>query len=383
MEGRTWELPYASPDFTVKDSDVEGTLWRHRLAFVEIKASELDTSLSANNSNNSTFKDLVAQAGNHARRHMASRPFQIFSVGLLVFGSKFCVAIYDRDGVSLSSIHSIFGSKGNFFRVVRRLVEMSVVDLGQDPSVMLLQEDHYFDSMSKRDSIGGGSCGLRSGRGSDLSFPSYCDLFNKSWCTYGPPIWTSLSLIGRGTSIWRVEELSNGVATGRVFIMKSAWRSGKRLPESVIYQSMKGAHHGVAEYYEGSDVKDSASGVITIKKLREERDELRATPALDSVPSSFSSDDTSPILHRMFLKTMGRPIWEYTSELELLKGFRAAVEGKLHSTCLTCMYVVSPLILSLQAINSYAIEAFSIVILALGTLCSLRIPILPRATKAL
>jgi hypothetical protein len=36
----------------------------------------------------------------------------------------------------------------------------------------------------------------------------------------------------------------------------------------------------------------------------------------------------TPVLHRLVLGTVGRPLWEYTSELDLLTGFRAALQGE-------------------------------------------------------
>lgn len=35
----------------------------------------------------------------------------------------------------------------------------------------------------------------------------------------------------------------------------------------------------------------------------------------------------SSVLHRLCLKSYGKPVWEYDSELALLKGFRAALKG--------------------------------------------------------
>jgi len=39
-------------------------------------------------------------------------------------------------------------------------------------------------------------------------------------------------------------------------------------------------------------------------------------------------DPPTPVLHRLVLGTIGRPLWEYTSDLDLLTGFRAALQGE-------------------------------------------------------
>ena len=35
----------------------------------------------------------------------------------------------------------------------------------------------------------------------------------------------------------------------------------------------------------------------------------------------------TPVIHRLMISTVGRPLWEYSSDVELLKGMRAALEG--------------------------------------------------------
>ena len=51
--------------------------------------------------------NIVAQAADYARLHMSSHPFTIFSVGLVVFGSDFRLAIFDC-GIMFSLIKDIW-----------------------------------------------------------------------------------------------------------------------------------------------------------------------------------------------------------------------------------------------------------------------------------
>jgi hypothetical protein len=84
------------------------------------------------NQANARAGSIVTQAADYARFHISARPFQLFSVGLLIFGTSFCVTIFDHGGVQFSSVHDIWSPE--FFRVVRCLTcNMSPVELGQDP----------------------------------------------------------------------------------------------------------------------------------------------------------------------------------------------------------------------------------------------------------
>jgi hypothetical protein len=55
-------------------------------------------------------------------------------------------------------------------------------------------------------------------------------------------------------------------------VLKNAWRSSGRLPESTIYESIIGKHPGVANYELGDDVVFPGHGdrLICVKNLRGE-----------------------------------------------------------------------------------------------------------------
>lgn len=61
---------------------------------------------------------------------------------------------------------------------------------------------------------------------------------HNSWLTVGPPIWVSLSLIGRGTNIWPVIPViwNSGkcpiVDGAPLSILKNAWRNSERTGEA-------------------------------------------------------------------------------------------------------------------------------------------------------
>ncbi|KAF7427771.1 hypothetical protein PC9H_006986 [Pleurotus ostreatus] len=136
----TTGFPSVSPDGTgscVPECDS----WIDVDWLVAIKARE-DQGVVATGT---TISEVVLQAADYARLPLSCRFFQLFSVALLVFGPKFMVGIFDRDGVSLSPIFDFcdggIGFK-TFIRVVRRLVSprLSDVDLGRDPTAIPLRD---------------------------------------------------------------------------------------------------------------------------------------------------------------------------------------------------------------------------------------------------
>ena len=238
---------------------------------------------------------------------MSARPFMLFCVGILIFGTGFCVGIYDRDGITFSPVFDMFEDTATLIRVVRTLgCNLSVEDLGLDPTVRVLTdlETQRLTGNTKYPSAVVSSCGNDPRR----------------WCTIGPPIWVSLSLLGRGTNVWRVREYVAGVnedphLRGNEMVMKTAWRSSTRTSESDIYKSIDRPPEGLARFECGGDVW-SAGYPIIVQNLRS-----KAVLASDI-------DPPTPVLHRLVLGTVGRPLWEYTSELDLLTGFRAALQGE-------------------------------------------------------
>ncbi|EMD33834.1 hypothetical protein CERSUDRAFT_98379 [Gelatoporia subvermispora B] len=115
---------------------------------------------------------------------------------------------------------------------------------------------------------------------------------NGRWITVGTPIWISLSLFGRGSLVWR----ARNKATLDLRVMKIAWRSGARTPESEIYHLTEGGHPAVARFDDGANVK---------------------------LPG------TKPTVSTSSLRNSGhdRSLFRARSELELVKGLRAALQA--------------------------------------------------------
>ena len=308
-EPHTFGFPSCSPDFTISPHDVDASrskLWRDRDAFGEVKPLKKQGPKPAIAG---TISPIVTQSADYARLFMSARPLMLFCVGILIFGTEFCVGIFDRDGVTFSPAYDMFQDTETFIRVVRSLAcNLSIQELGFDPTVRVLTD---MEAQKLTGNTGGYPHAVVPSGGND----------HRMWCTIGPPIWTSLSFLGRGTNIWLVREYVDGIdqeplLRGNDMIMKTAWRNSARTPESDIYMSIDQPLEGLAKFECGGDIKFDGYP-ITVQNLR--------SNPVRNVPPEGNFNPPTPILHRLILGTVGRPLWEYTSDRDLLAGFRDAL----------------------------------------------------------
>ncbi|KAJ3549255.1 hypothetical protein NM688_g5197 [Phlebia brevispora] len=261
--------------------------WQYCSGFVEMRVSSSDGPITIGGED---IPNIILNAANNARLHMAARPFQLFSIGLLIYGLKFCVAIFDCDGVTLSPEESLLNPEGwdLFLRVVRCMaVTLTAVDLGQDPAVEMLSPSHPAIPALRSDA------GLAGMHVSD-DFPtlsiSAADGSDRRWLTIAR-IWTSASLVEGHISVWLVKEMEKGT----VRVLKTTWTRNQQAPEA-IYDALQ-------------DVRRHDSHPCLARLYARE-----VTPRGDKV------------LCRGLLSA-GRPIWLYKSEIELIRGIRAVVQG--------------------------------------------------------
>ena len=307
-EYHTFGLPSVSADITISPEGVDAARskkWRDRDAFGEVKLSNEQGPKPAFPG---SIPPIVTQCADYARLFMSARPFMLFCVGILIFGAQFCVGIFDRDGVTFPPIHDMFEDIEILVRVVRSLAcELPIEELGPDPTVKSLIDEET-EELTKQ-------------RAKDMYPSALVSCGGREWCTIGCPIWSSLSLLGRGTNVWRVRECVRDNNHRRslardVKIMKTAWRSSARTSESDIYMSIPDPYpKGVAAFECGGDVKFPLIGFpITVRYLRnKDRQDLSTL---------------TPVLHRLILRTVGRPMWDYVSDGDLLIGFRDTIRGQ-------------------------------------------------------
>jgi hypothetical protein len=120
-------LPHLKPDFVIVDVspdlkdllDVSQALRRQVSAFIEVKPTEKDRPMP--NSRSDAIKDLTAQAADYAGLIFSSRPFHLFAVGMVIYGLKFSVAVFDRAGGLFSPEYDIEKDLHIFSCLIRRL----------------------------------------------------------------------------------------------------------------------------------------------------------------------------------------------------------------------------------------------------------------------
>ena len=286
-ESHTFGSPSVSPDITLAAGGVGASTsrnWSDHDGFGEVKPSKKQGPKPATAG---TIPSIVTQCSDYARLFMSARLFMLFCVGVLIFGTEFCVGIFDR--VTFSPIYDMFEATDVFVRVPRSLAcELFIGDLGFDPTVRVLtdEETEELTGQTKYPSAVASS-------GNDQP---------REWFTIGSPIWTSLSFLGRATNVWLKEYVigDNKLPSlrGNMMIMKTAWRSSDRTSESDIYLSIEQPNpRGPAEFECGGDVRfpGLAGFPITVRNLRGGiyhtlRDDL---------------DQSTPVLHRLIFCTVG------------------------------------------------------------------------------
>ncbi|EMD39352.1 hypothetical protein CERSUDRAFT_93391 [Gelatoporia subvermispora B] len=310
-----WTMPSDKPDCTIlpraiaprsrPKSWVFPRQWWLRLGFGEVKLKKAD----GPGNDPAVVKPIVIQTADYARYHLAGRPFQLYSVGFLVFGSGFCVGIYDRAGVQFSPVFDILDDFTIFVKVVRSMTRnMTAAEYGMDPTARMLDPAEAERWQQQTSYQVGLECPAY-----EISLGGTYDV--QRWITVGIPVWISVSLLGRGTLVWKV---FNVLAPQQRKIMKNAWRRAGRSPESQIYNLIPNRHPGVSVLEIGSDVH--VPGLDVAISTAWIRGELNLNE-----PEPIGPDHV--VLHRLFIDTVGRPLWDYDSELELLKGIRAALAG--------------------------------------------------------
>ncbi|KAG2366070.1 hypothetical protein BDR07DRAFT_1480638 [Suillus spraguei] len=222
---------------------------------------------------------------------MAARPFQLYVLCIFIYGHKFSLGWYDRRGVIISYDYDIDDDLDILINAVLQLTtHMTTYQLGHDRSARLLEGHSYYQ----------------------VEYPSFLVSMDADgdtclWKTEGPPIWSSLSLLGRGTATWRAVSVGN--KKEGVIVLKTLWRSQTRQSESNIYGHIKSPLPGVAEFSLGDDVHIPSAA-------------CRSLILNDDVGVP---DD--PVLHRLALKTVGRPLWDAETTRDFILGSLAAIKG--------------------------------------------------------
>lgn len=287
-------------DLAFFDLEDHRRLWRHCVAHVEVQADEHEDPAYPIDPS-STPASWLTKVADVSRAHLASRPFLLFSPCLMICGGSFYASIWDRAGGVISQRYELTAQRKLFIRLVFQIARrLTPFELGRDPSVTM----HNTGNDQK---------------------PSFSVDFEDwgQWTTTDL-IFQSVSLFGRGTSVWGVKN-----AQGEERVMKIAWRNKTQEAESDIYDQIasklaanEGWPKGVARKVTGGDVPSRTAGVqnpntastqlITISSIR--------SGIVDSLEEDI-------VLHRVLLKERGKPLWEYDKPSTLLLAMIDALKG--------------------------------------------------------
>ncbi|EIW56241.1 uncharacterized protein TRAVEDRAFT_73812 [Trametes versicolor FP-101664 SS1] len=285
--------------------DPKSVLWRHCSAFIEVKGSASDLPITRDEK---AIKDTLAQGADYARILFHARPFQLYVYGIFFCGDSWCLGYFDRRGaiiaapVALYKDHQLVDAAFRDFvkMIIRFTWEITPEELGHDPSMVLLQGYGHYSKTP----------------------PRFLVAINDSVevRTFGLPMWSSQSMLGRGTAIWKAVDVSSGLPV----ILKYAWRSQGRLAESAIYEKIASVFEaageaipkGMASFKSGGDAQ-LEGGTLTVRALRK-------------LPEFTKGIQPDAVLHRVVLNDFGKSLWEYSSGEELMDAMYTAVSAHLN-----------------------------------------------------
>lgn len=119
-------------------------------------------------------------------------------------------------------------------------------------------------------------------------------------------------MLGRGTVVWR----KNGTLffESEMALKTAWWRPVCTFEAEISGLGLFNSSKGLARFVTKNDAHALSGDVATVRWLRN--------------PSKTTGADMIPVLHRLITKDVGRPIWDYTSDLELLQAMRAILNGE-------------------------------------------------------
>jgi hypothetical protein len=277
------------------DKNTNDIFYRRQTAFFgEVKWDDSEANIS------DIVNPVTRQAASYAIQVFSGRPFNVFVIGLVICGDEFRIALFDKGGVSYSDSHKL-GS--DFFIKVIYLMTTDMNDhqLGLASTVSLAPNCTWYSP----------------------TYPSFVVSYGGANIPYtvstvrtqGAPLWVSLSLLGRGSSVWKTDSKS---------ILKFAWRKEKRLSEASIYEKLAKGARGIAEYKFGSDVylnNTPAAVKLSVNRLRSD---------LRIPPHHQVADDQNSVLHCIELASVGKPLSSYDKKniKHLCRGLKDILAGE-------------------------------------------------------
>ncbi|KAG5331652.1 hypothetical protein C0989_007718 [Termitomyces sp. Mn162] len=234
---------------------------------------------------------LDAKALAYASRIFYSRPFLLYVIGVILDKDSFSVTVFDRAGMLSSERRAFSANLDLFVRVIRRLShDMSLVDLGHNPNMYLSPGHTYHQTAYPSFVVETG--GVSSG----------CQRF----LTEGKPIFISMSLMGRGASVWNIYYGEQPA------MLAVAWRM-----ESISGNSGSGGSSSSSQLGRGTCL-------VAGDFLWSDHD---LPLDIESVRKCKLKDRNNLVLQYLVITPAGKMLWEANSDMELVSGFLAVIQG--------------------------------------------------------
>ncbi|KAI0641193.1 hypothetical protein C8Q79DRAFT_327555 [Trametes meyenii] len=300
----------------------ESVYWWQCPAYMEVKAVDPPFPLRTDDPNPPRATKTLGQNSDYARAILSSRPFQLYVLGIAVWKASFCFTYFDRSGVKVSKPRdfAVDVDLHIFIRAVIRFTwEMTPEDLGHDPTVSLLPGSTWHD------------------RSQDYPRFAVRTMDEAVLETIGAPLFSSRSLLGRGTSVFPVISRKNGGEPVEAHILKSSWRDDKRTSEGEIYQrivsilkdnttsiSLPRVPRAIAKLERCRDVQFAHPGPglpISTPVVRDSRNGIMATGSRgqieEAVARTVNLGCSNKKLHRGEIMDFGESLHSYRDTKEL------------------------------------------------------------------
>jgi hypothetical protein len=280
------------PDFTTfddQDSDHHYN-FQYASAVWEVKVKEKDAPMP------NRHRSIIHQVAGAIRLRMASRPFQLFTLAIILCDSRFWVSMWDRGGAVISKPHNLRTPEGRdvYLKVLISLhCYLDLYDLGLNQHVGLPNNLHYIPSNPFP----------------TITFAGY------EWQLI-KRIFQSITETGRGTSVWHVQRFEDGKLFERA--IKWSWWSSTRSSEAMIHREIEAA-------FQGNQPREIA---LLDHKVQSKDDGPEEVVDVDSLRSASSKPTKNLLLTCILLKRVGKPIWDYEDDQEILLGAVDMLQGK-------------------------------------------------------
>jgi hypothetical protein len=278
--------------------------------------------------------EIIGQMADAVRVLKDSRPFQLYTLAVMICGENFWVSAWDQAGVVLSKPHSMVDEQELFIRLIISInCRMDAVAFGHNPRIQLPAGFSYtpLENLSAVESLAALDNGEAPARLPTTRIGRFQwelrEVLSKSKCA-----------LGRNTTVWRVaRNVEEDPRKPKRYIfraLKLTWHTPSRVTESAI-------HHQLQEDFrllgrkqpptisildagecDGDDSADTACVFTTISEIRG-----------DNVCSNvFRTSDANLELTALLFSRVGKSICQYETDLELLRGTRDILKGMVSSS---------------------------------------------------